>query len=41
MLAAGVALLLFGVVTSLSFSAVGVVLVARALVGWLGELLHA
>jgi hypothetical protein len=37
---AGVALLLFGVVTSLVLSALGVVLLAYGLVGWIQELRH-
>ena len=39
-LAGGMALLLFGVVTSLSFSVLGALLIAGALRGWVGELLH-
>ena len=39
-LAGGMALLLFGVVTSLSFSVVGALLIAAALKGWIGDLLH-
>ncbi len=39
-LAAGISLLLFGVVTSLSFSVVGAVLIGGALKGWMGDLLH-
>ena len=39
-LAAGITLLLFGVVTSLAFSVTGALLVIRALVGWIGELRH-
>ncbi len=40
-LAGGMALLLFGVVTSLSFSFVGALLVLAALKGWIGDLLYA
>ena len=40
-LAGGIALLLFGVVTSLSFSVVGALLIVAALKGWMGDLLHA
>ena len=40
-LAGGMALLLFGVVTSLSFSVVGALLIVAALKGWIGDLLHA
>jgi len=40
-LAGGLSLVLFGVVTSLSFSVVGVVLIVAALKGWMGDLLHA
>lgn len=36
--AAGVTLLLFGVVTSLAFSVAGIVVIAAALSGWVGEL---
>ena len=39
-LAGGMALLLFGVVTSLSFSVLGALLIAGALRGWIGDLLH-
>jgi Cytochrome c oxidase subunit IV len=39
-LAAGIALLLFGVVTSLAFSAVGAIMIVVALAGWIGELRH-
>jgi hypothetical protein len=39
-LAGGLALLLLGVVTSLSFSVLGALLIAGALRGWVGELLH-
>ena len=39
-LAGGIALLLFGVVTSLSFSVLGALLIAGALRGWVGELLR-
>ena len=39
-LAAGIALLLFGVVTSFAFSVVGAVMIAGALAGWFGELRH-
>jgi hypothetical protein len=34
----GVALLAFGMLTSPAFSLVGLLLVARALAGWIGEL---
>ncbi len=37
-LAAGVVLLLFGVVTSLSFSVVGALAVASGIWGWIGDL---
>jgi hypothetical protein len=37
-LAAGLALAAFGVPTSLLFSIAGLVLIAGALVGWIGEL---
>jgi hypothetical protein len=37
-LAGGVALLLFGVVTTLVFSVVGLALMAAAVVGWVREL---
>jgi len=40
-LAGGIALLLFGVVTSLSFSVLGAALIVGALKGWMGDLLHA
>ncbi len=40
-LAGGISLLLFGVVTSLSFSVVGAVLIVGALTGWMGDLVHA
>jgi hypothetical protein len=40
-LAGGMALLLFGVVTSLSFSVLGALLIVGALKGWIGDLLHA
>ncbi len=40
-LSGGIALLLFGVVTSLSFSVVGVALMVGALGGWIGDLLRA
>ena len=36
--AAGVTLLAFGVVTHLAFSVVGLLVIARALGGWIGEL---
>jgi cell division protein FtsX len=39
-LAGGIALLLFGVVTSFSFSVLGVLLIVGALTGWIGDLLH-
>ena len=39
-LAGGMALLLFGVVTSLSFSVLGALLIIGALKGWIGDLLH-
>ncbi len=39
-LAAGTTLLLFGVVSSLSFSVVGLLLIVSALGGWIGDLLH-
>jgi hypothetical protein len=39
-LAAGITLLLFGVVTSLAFSVVGAVVMACALIGWIDELQH-
>jgi hypothetical protein len=39
-LAGGMALLLFGVVTSLSFSVLGALLIVGALKGWIGDLLH-
>jgi hypothetical protein len=39
-LAAGVSLLLFGIVTSLAFSAVGVVTIVGGLAGWIQELRH-
>lgn len=38
---AGVSLGAFGVVTSLAFSALGVILLAWGLSGWIGELRHA
>jgi hypothetical protein len=38
--AGAVALLLFGVVTTLVFSAVGLALLAAAVVGWVRELGH-
>jgi hypothetical protein len=37
---AGVTLLAFGVLTSLLFSAMGVVLLVYGLAGWIGELRH-
>jgi hypothetical protein len=37
-LAAGVVLLLFGVVTSLSFSVVGALAMAGGIWGWIGDL---
>ncbi len=37
-LAAGITLLLFGVVTSLAFSVAGALLAIVALAGWIGEL---
>jgi hypothetical protein len=40
-LAAGFALLLFGLVTSLAFSAAGGLMMLGALGGWIGELRHA
>jgi hypothetical protein len=39
-LGAGVALMAFGVVTSLALSALGVVLMAYGLFGWIQELRH-
>lgn len=39
-LAGGIALLLFGLVTSLSFSVLGALLIVGALTGWIGDLLH-
>ena len=39
-LAGGITLLLFGVVTSLVFSVVGALLTIWALAGWIGELRH-
>ena len=39
-LAGAVALLLFGVVTTLVFSAVGLALLACAVIGWVRELRH-
>lgn len=39
--AAGVTLLLFGVVTSAAFMALGIVLLALAVIGWVGEVLRA
>jgi hypothetical protein len=39
-LAGGMALLLFGVVTSLSFSVLGALLIVGSLKGWIGDLLH-
>ena len=36
----GIGLLGFGVVTSLIFSAVGVLLIGWSLAGWIGELCH-
>ena len=38
---AGITFLLFGLVTNLVFSAVGVLLIVAALGGWIGESLHA
>ena len=38
---AGLSLLLFGVVTSYAFIAIGVFLILGALAGWIGDLLHA
>ena len=38
--AAGVALLLFGIPTSLAFSALGAVLLAWAIVGWVQDMRH-
>ena len=40
-LGAGLSLLLFGVVTSYAFIALGVVVVVAALAGWIGDLLDA
>ena len=40
-LGAGLSLLLFGVVTSYAFIAIGVLLVVGAVGGWIGDLLHA
>jgi cytochrome c oxidase subunit 1 len=40
-MAAGITFLLFGLVTNLVFSAVGVLLIVAALGGWIGESLHA
>jgi hypothetical protein len=40
-LGAGLSLLLFGVVTSDAFIAIGVLLILGALTGWIGDLLHA
>jgi hypothetical protein len=37
---AGIALMGFGLVTSLFFSAVGVLVMGWSLVGWIGELCH-
>jgi hypothetical protein len=37
---AGVALLAFGMLTSLAFSLVGLLLIVRSLAGWIGELRH-
>lgn len=39
-LAGGITLLLFGVVSSYVFSALGVFLIVWALAGWMGELRH-
>jgi hypothetical protein len=39
-LAGAITLVAFGVITSWVFSGVGVVLMAWALYGWIGELLH-
>jgi hypothetical protein len=40
-LGAGLSLILFGVVTSYAFIAIGVVLILGAVGGWIGDLLHA
>jgi hypothetical protein len=40
-LGGGLSLLLFGVVTSYAFIAIGVLLILGALAGWIGDLLHA
>jgi hypothetical protein len=40
-LGAGITLLLFGVVTSYAFIAIGVLLILGAVGGWIGDLLHA
>ena len=40
-LGAGLSLLLFGVVTSYAFIAIGVLLIVGAVGGWIGDLLHA
>lgn len=39
-LALGVTLVLFGIVTTFIFSAVGALLIIAGLVGWIGDLLH-
>ena len=39
-LAGGVTLLAFGIVTNLTFSIIGLLLSAWALAGWIGELRH-
>lgn len=40
-LGAGLSLMLFGVVTSYAFIAIGLVLILGAVGGWIGDLLHA
>ena len=40
-LGGGLSLLLFGVVTSYAFMAIGALLILGALAGWIGDLLHA
>jgi hypothetical protein len=40
-LGGGLSLLLFGVVTSYAFIAIGVLLILGAVAGWIGDLLHA
>jgi hypothetical protein len=40
-LGGGLSLVLFGVVTSYAFIAIGVLLILGALAGWIGDLLHA